>query len=77
MGCNCKKANNLLDKYGVEQEESILSKVNRTAWKLIVILIGFVLGIVLVPIVVVMAIYYQVFLGKPIKMPKWVVKYIK
>ncbi len=78
MACNCKKANELQDRYGIPQEESILKKVYIVSFKILVMLIGLVFGIVLVPIIICTLIYNQVFrAGKPLRIPKWLSKFIR
>ena len=78
MACNCKKANELQDKYGIVQEESMLKKAYVVIFKIFVMLLGLVLGIVIVPIVIFALIYNQVFrAGKPLKLPRWLSKFLR
>jgi hypothetical protein len=78
MACNCKKANELQDKYGIPQEESLLKKTYIILFKIFVMLLGLVLGIVVVPIVICALIYNQIFrAGKPLKLPRWLSKFLK
>ena len=77
MGCNCKRGLQLEEKYGTEIEETKLQKVYRTLWKLLIMTIGVVLGIVLVPVVILALMFNQIFRGgKGITLPKRLSKYI-
>lgn len=77
MACNCKKAAELEEKYGTEIEESILKKAYRGLWKLFVLSLGVVIGIVAVPVVIFILMFNQIFMGgKGIKFPEKLSKYI-
>jgi len=77
MSCNCKKALELEKKYGKEVKETILQKSLRTTLKIAVLLIGFAISIVAVPVVVSVLIFNQVFRrGKGITIPSKLSKYI-
>ena len=78
MGCNCKKAIQIEDRYGTKMEENLLQKTRRNLIKILVLLIGFGLGIVIVPVVTVVLIYNQIFRGgKGLTMPKMLSKYLR
>jgi len=78
MACNCKKAIQIEDRYGTKIEESLLQKTRRTFGKILVLLIGFGLSIVVVPVITVVLIYNQIFReGKGITIPKMLSKYLK
>lgn len=68
---------NLRKKYGKEVKETILQKSLRTTLKIAVLLIGFAISIVAVPVVVSVLIFNQVFRGgKGITIPSKLSKYI-
>ena len=77
MACNCKKGAELEDKYGVKAEESLLQKSYRGLWKLFILVISLAMAIVVVPVVIFVLIYNQIFRGgKGITMPKMLSKYL-
>lgn len=61
MACNCKQRNEIVEKYGTPEEESILGIVYRNLLKVILFLIALVLGIILVPVIFVVAVYKMIF----------------
>jgi hypothetical protein len=64
-------------KYGTEIEETFLQKSLRTLLKIGVLLVGFAVSIVTVPVVILILIYNQVFRGgKGITIPSKLSKYI-
>lgn len=78
MGCNCKRALQIQEKYGTEVNENTFQKVYRVLLKIIILLIGLVFGVILVPVVVFILIFNQVFRdGKGITIPKKLSKYIR
>ena len=78
MACNCKRANKLQDDYGVKEDETLSGKAYRYLWKVIIALLMLAFSIVIVPIVIVMAMYNIVFgNGKPIVLPKFLGKYLE
>ena len=78
MACNCKKANELQDAYGIPQEESMMKKAYMLLFKIFVMLLGLVFGVVIVPVVICALIYNQIFrAGKPLKLPRWLSKFLK
>ena len=78
MGCNCKKALKLEEDHGTKVKETKLQLTYRTLWKLIVLGIGFILGIVLVPVIILVLMYNQIFRGgKGITIPEKLSKYIR
>lgn len=78
MGCNCKKALKLEEGHGTEVKETKLQLTYRTLWKLIVLGLGVILGIVLVPVIIFVLMYNQIFRGgKGITIPEKLSKYIR
>lgn len=61
MACNCKQRNEIIEKYGAPEEESILGIVYRNLLKVILFLIALVLGIILVPVIFVVTVYKMIF----------------
>ena len=61
MACNCKQRNEIIEKYGTPEEESILGIVYRNLLKVILFLIALVLGIILVPVIFVVVVYKMIF----------------
>lgn len=77
MACNCKRALKLEEENGTEVKETKLQLTYRTLWKLIVLGIGVILGIVLVPVIILVLMYNQIFRGgKGITIPEKLSKYI-
>ena len=77
MSCNCKRALELEKKYGKEIKETVLRKSLRMTLKVAVLLIGFAISIIAVPVVVSVLIFNQVFRGgKGITIPSKLSKYI-
>ena len=77
MACNCKKRLEFEEKYGTKMVETYLQKSYRVMLKVAIILIGFVLGIVAVPVVISVLIFNQVFRnGKGLTIPKVLTKYM-
>ena len=77
MGCNCKRAAELVDDYGVPTEETVLEKVSRGLFKLIIFLIMVVLGIVVCPVIILIAIYKMTFGKGGIRIPHKVFEMVK
>jgi len=61
MACNCKQRNEIIEKYGTPEEESILGIVYRNLLKVILFLIVLALGIILVPVIFVVVVYKMIF----------------
>lgn len=61
MACNCKQRNEIVEKYGTPEEESILEIVYRNLLKVVLFLIALVLGIILVPVIFVVVVYKMIF----------------
>jgi hypothetical protein len=61
MACNCKQRNEIVEKYGTPEEETILGIVYRNLLKVILFLIALVLGIILVPVIFVVVVYKMIF----------------
>ena len=78
MACNCKKKAEIEEKYGVEEEETLLGKIYRQIWKLIIVVIVVLLAVVISPIMMILVVYNIFFgKGKPITLPKKLRKYLK
>ena len=77
MSCNCKKALQIEEKYGVEVKETLLQKCYRSLWKIFILMLGVVMGIVAVPVVILILIFNQIFRGgKGLVFPEKLSKYI-
>ena len=79
MACNCKQRNEIMDKYGTPEEESVFGVVYRNLVKIVLFLITLALGVVLVPIIFIMVIYKMLFTrgeDRTIVMPN-LIKYVK
>lgn len=79
MACNCKQRNEIMDKYGTPEEESSFGAVYRNFLKIVLFLITLALGVVLVPVIFVVAIYKMLFTrgeDRTIVMPN-LIKYVK
>jgi hypothetical protein len=61
MACNCKQRNEIVEKYGTPEEETILGIVYRNLLKVILFLIALVVGIILVPVIFVVVVYKMIF----------------
>ena len=61
MACNCKQRNEIVEKYGTPEEESILGMAYRNLLKVVLFLIALVLGIILVPVIFVVVVYKMIF----------------
>lgn len=61
MACNCKQRNEIVEKYGTPEEESILGIAYRNLLKVVLFLIALVLGIILVPVIFVVVVYKMIF----------------
>ncbi len=78
MSCNCKKTVELEEKYGDRVDESLLGKVLRFLWALMMFFVVVGLAVVIVPIMIVVIIY-KIFFGDDtnIILPKFLGKYLK
>lgn len=77
MACNCKRKIELEDKYGIEEEETILQKLNRFFIKVIFMVLAIGVTVVVAPILVIMS-FYKVFFGNgKITLPNFLSKYLK
>lgn len=79
MPCNCKQRNEIVEKYGTPEEETILGMFFRNFMKVILFMIILVLGVVLVPVIFVVAIYKMLFTtgeDRTIVLPN-IIKYVK
>lgn len=61
MACNCKQRNEIVEKYGTPEEETVLGIVYRNLLKVILFLIALVVGIILVPVIFVVVVYKMIF----------------
>jgi len=77
MACNCKKARNFEEKYGVPQEESVMRKVTRYSYKVLFFVIAVGFAIVLTPIIMLWAVYAIFFGNHRIVLPKFLGKYLE
>ena len=78
MSCNCKRAREIEEKYGEEQEESLFWKGYRFLWKIIFNLILIVLAIIVTPIIIFMVLY-NIVVGREniLMLPKQLRKYLE
>ena len=78
MACNCKKVNDLQDKYGVPSEESAFGKSQRYIYKIMIFALAILMMIVVTPVIVVTAIYKMVFKNnETIVLPEFLSKYMR
>ena len=77
MACNCKNRIKFEEENGIKVSETYLQKSHRAVLKVCVMLIGFTLSIVTVPVVISVLIFNQVFRGgKGLTIPKTLSKYL-
>jgi hypothetical protein len=77
MGCSCKKKKEIEDKYGVEEEKTILGEVNRFIWKVVFFIMMLCIAVVVIPFTIIAAIYTMAFSkNKTIYLPKFLGKYL-
>lgn len=57
MGCNCKKINKVTEKYGMDEEKSLLYKVAVSLYRIVLFLFALVMAVVITPVIVVVAMY--------------------
>ena len=69
MGCNCKRAATLEEDYGVPMEENGFEKVVRFLHKCLMFIVVILLGIIVTPVVILVAIYKITFGKGGIKIP--------
>ena len=50
MGCNCKKVRTLEDDYGVKEDETLLGRLYRYMWRVIIFLLLSAIVIITLPI---------------------------
>lgn len=78
MACNCKKKMVLEEKYGTKEEESLLWKLNRYIWRVIMFVIMIALAFIIVPVMIFLVIYKMVFKTEiNIVLPKFLGKFLK
>lgn len=78
MPCNCKKKKEIEDKYGVPQDESILYKCYKMAFRIMIFLIFVSAFLLLLPVIFIVAIYKLVFSkNTTIVLPKIMGKYLE
>lgn len=61
MGCNCKKVRTLEDDYGVKEDETLLGRLYRYMWRVIIFLLLSAIVIITLPILCFVFIYKMVF----------------
>ena len=78
MSCNCKRAREIEEKYGEEQEENLFWKGYRFLWRIIFALILIVLAIIVTPIIIFMVLY-NIVVGREniLMLPKQLRKYLE
>lgn len=77
MACNCKRAKEFQEKYGVPEKEGILDIVGRNIFKAFFFVVAVLIAIVAVPYVVGYAIYSIFFGDNKITLPKFLRKYLE
>ncbi len=77
MSCDCKRAKNFEEKYGIKQEESILTKVFRKCFMIFFFIVAVLLAIVIVPYLIFYSIYAIFFGDNKITLPKFLRKYLE
>jgi len=80
MACNCKQRNEVIEEYGMPEEEGLLSVLYRNLMKVVFFVMALIIGILLVPIILVVMIYQMTFVKEPERMiilPKVLSKHIK
>lgn len=78
MGCNCKKKIELEEKYGEEQEETLMGKWVRLLSKVIFFVLLIVMTIIVAPIMIIVVIYkVTLSKNKTFVLPKFLGKYLK
>lgn len=77
MGCNCKKSVELEKKYGVNEEENLITKITRWLFKMVVFIIAMFLAVLVTPIMI-LVVLYKMFFAKhrEIILPKSLRKFI-
>lgn len=77
MACACKNKK-MEKKYGIKEEESLLSKITRYFFKVIMFIIFVGLAIIVTPIMVIALIYNAFFKhNKPFILPEFLSKYMR
>lgn len=69
MACNCKRAVQIENDYGVPTEETLIEKVLRGLYKCIVFIVIVALSIIACPIVIILVIYKMTFGSGGIRIP--------
>ena len=78
MACNCKKKMVLEDTYGTKEDETLIWKLNRYIWRIVMFILLIVMSLVLVPILVFSIIFQMVFRKSiNITVPKFLGKFMK
>lgn len=78
MACNCKKKMVLEDKHGIKEEETLLGKINRYIWKVVIFVLLIGMACVLIPVMLFLIVYQIVFKKEPkIVLPNFLGKYMK
>lgn len=78
MSCNCKRKIELENKYGEDEEMSILGKIMQKISRFLAILIFLICTILVTPIIILMMCYSVIFRkNNDIVLPKFMRKYMK
>ncbi len=80
MGCNCKQRNAIIDTYGTPEDETILEKVSRNLLRVVLFIIAILVGVIVTPIIMLVAVY-KIFFTKGedrmIVLPKMLSKHLR
>ena len=77
MACSCKRAQKFEEKYGTPQEETTVMKLNRYFFKVFFFVITVALAIIIIPYIILYAIYALFFGDNKITLPKFLRKYMQ
>ena len=78
MGCSCKQVKKLEEKYGVEKEETLFSKMWKILYKVFIFLISVTLGLIVIPITLIVALFKTIFTdNNRLTLPYSLVKFVK
>lgn len=78
MSCNCKRKIDIEEQFGEPMDENLFEKLSRFMKRITVFIIFLGLALILIPTIVIIAMYKLVFSKNPtISMPKFLGKYFK
>lgn len=78
MSCNCKKVRELESRYGENENEGVLMKMHRYAWRIIMFIVMLLLAVIVVPVMIFLVIYNLAFKNKMnIVLPNFLGKFLK